>query len=356
LGSSFMVKPYYDSPRVLMASADQSVISQTAQMSLDLLRDDIRTVLYPGQSLQGLIGFNQSRGMMEMSLETTVLAKAYAGSVVSSVSTVFDLARQQNIPLVFIGMQNLDDLNALKISDQARARITESIQQQPQLIAVVPRQAVTISTGLSVTGQPQVGWLLIDPYNGHTVDVMENGQHQAIVEYAFILNNNLNKTGDAIIGFLHGFTVYSFAFVAYFLQGLPFDTISVKDAWNSASKKALTYANQVADDIAKAAGTTVKYVPNIEAVKSHIDAYLDGVGASFTLKISVPAIPEWASKIGINNSWSSPPLKIIEVPMGFKNGALAAQAMLGQMTDPPLPGMLYAPLDVAHPAVARAVF
>src|SRR5581483_4986235 len=136
LGAGFLIHPYEDSPRILMTSWERNDSTYTNAILFDLRRDEVRPAVYPGQGYPALVGFNYARGLMEMSLESSLLGQM-TGLTPIGVGAVFQQAQQQGIALTTIFPQNLGALAALPLSDDAKARISEELQQ-PGYIAVLP--------------------------------------------------------------------------------------------------------------------------------------------------------------------------------------------------------------------------
>ena len=68
----------------------------------------------------------------------------------------------------------------------------------------------------------RVGWLTLNTLTGETIDEMENGQHQALVEYGLLIGTPGYKEATlALIGFMHGWAAYGLSFLAFLLEKLP---------------------------------------------------------------------------------------------------------------------------------------
>ncbi|SIO57707.1 LVIVD repeat-containing protein [Singulisphaera sp. GP187] len=180
LGSSELVKAYFDSPRVVLFDsraiprADGTV---SLRFSMDLLRDLLRAIAVPGQNAQANIGFQLVRGLSETFVETIAMGTpppTATGAPLIPVSavSVFQSALAQNIPLVVLSGQNRGQLDALPFSAQAKLLISNAIDQGK--VVLVPTQNVTIN------GEPRIAWYETDPVTGATVDVMDDGGHQAV--------------------------------------------------------------------------------------------------------------------------------------------------------------------------------
>jgi uncharacterized membrane protein len=306
-GQALLVKPYPDSPRIWTISWEEDVLTGAGRLMMDLRRDDIRTLAYPGQTLVGLSAFNTARGMFEMSLESELLEEVGTEPVIS-VANVFAAAESQSIPLAQILVTGLDYLETLAISDEAKARITAHLQAHPTHVVVVPTASPLLG------GEEAIGWLQLDVGTGEVIDVMENGQHMVAVEYATLLNSTIQEIGFAMAGFAHGYAAYTFAWLGGFFGALPLQDGDVAAAKASATAEADALTEQLQQLIEESG------IGNDE----WRDAYLGGV-VLFSISIEI-------------EGFGSHTLYEIKVG-GFGNGVAAAQAVIGG-SDPPLPPAL----------------
>lgn len=181
---SSLVKAYFDRPRIIIASA-QSVLDETSgepmqRLSIDLRRDAIRAIAFPGQSQIATAGFQLARGLENSILESAVL-QIVAGEGVTSpdAATVFLEASDQNIPVTLISQENLGQLDGLDISLEAKARITAAV--------AAGRTVLTPTRSVTIDGKPNIAWYEIDPVTGDSIGVTEDGGHQGIAEYAAVV-------------------------------------------------------------------------------------------------------------------------------------------------------------------------
>jgi uncharacterized membrane protein len=200
--SASMVKAYCDRPRLVLVSSRVKVQEEsrtgTPSFAIDLRRDTLRTIAFPGQNATASSVFNFARGLVENIAEREVLSLLSPddGSPLQSMSTVsiFEAALEQGIGLAVLAQDNLTALDALDISVEAKARITEAIAREN--LVIVPNRGVLLN------GTTAIGWYEVEPDTGEAVGVMEDGGHQAIVEWAGV--------GAAIgvgVGFVLRFTV-----------------------------------------------------------------------------------------------------------------------------------------------------
>ncbi|PDV97447.1 FG-GAP-like repeat-containing protein [Candidatus Chloroploca asiatica] len=319
LGEQLRVRPVLTTPRVLIASWETR--DDVAELRLDLRSNERRTIVYPGQSWEGLIAFNLARGLLDGELESGVLERL-SGRPVVSVANMLRQAEADGIPLVALNTDQLDMLANLPISAEAKARITEALTRNPALVAIMPTRPVMLE------GQARFGWLEIDQNNGQTRDVSEDGMHVALVDYAFLAVGMDTKWMFAFIGFWHGYFAYALSFVGAILSEMPIADDDLKGAWQRASGRAMA----MVDEIIKGISDSAKNSGNDD---DRIDAYLNGTG--------------FAGKGGDTN-------EALIMQGGFKNGATVAQRIIDSQIDPPLPRALgdVAPRPASAPPFVSA--
>ena len=105
-----------------------------------------------------------------------------------------EAASEQDIPFAFISETNLDLLSTIGLSAEAQARITT---------AVLDGKIVNIpTTAPLIDGEPAIGWWEIDPETGETIGVMENGLHNALIEFfgSLLFGTTVGRLTDFMIG------------------------------------------------------------------------------------------------------------------------------------------------------------
>lgn len=357
LDADLLTRSYAASPRILMTSWEHDTNGNTDKVLLDLRRDDLRTVVSPAQAGQAIVSFNLARGLSETTAESTALGQGSAQEPVG-VASVFTEARRQSIPLIIVTSSNLAPLAGLLISADAKARIMGELQH-PQNLILVPSRPVLIN------GQPQTGWLIINAITGQVVDEMESGQHQSLVEYSFLLTNNLNQAPAAFIGFLHGFAAYTFVFLANVLTYAATEP-DLKKLWQVSRQKTHDFINtDLKEKFKKFKDTTDIFLPEDAAkiVGDNVDAYLEGTGvsANFAVNFVLPANAKEAVNISNELGWTKDlptSVTVISGAVAIKAGGLIqgadyADAVLGDAVDPPLSNQLVARAP-GPPAVAPA--
>ncbi|MBI1297675.1 DUF11 domain-containing protein, partial [bacterium] len=197
---SFFVKAYHDDPRLVIISHE--IVDNTPQMNIDLRTTLERTIAHPGQGEPATVGFNLYKGINESWLEGQVLGAA-SDSPALTTAAVMQAASAQDIDFVFVDDTNLDLLATIGLSEEAKARITA---------AALAGKIINLPTAAPlINGEPAIGWWEIDPVTGETIGVMENGLHNALIE--FIGNLIFSTTVGRITDFMIGATAATFDYV-----------------------------------------------------------------------------------------------------------------------------------------------
>jgi transglutaminase-like putative cysteine protease len=188
---ALFVKAYHDAPRLIILSHE--VVDDAAQMNVDLRTTLERTMAHPGQGEPATFGFNLFKGINESWLEGQVLSSMTDKDVLTT-AQVMQAASEQEIEFLFIGETNLDLLPTVGLGAEAEARITT---------AVLNGKVINVpATAPLINGEPAIGWWEIDLETGETIGVMENGLHNALVEYigALMFGSTVGRLADFMIG------------------------------------------------------------------------------------------------------------------------------------------------------------
>jgi uncharacterized repeat protein (TIGR01451 family) len=178
LAETSLGKAYYDRPRLVLISNRLSVDTQaqtaTTSLQIDLRRDSIRAIAFPGQSTAAAKAFQAVRGVSESTVErdvgTDVVGTGGPGQGHVSAADVFAAARAQGVRLTVLRQNNLGELDGLDLSPEAKARITVAVGQGYAMI--VPADPV------SVQGVPAIAWYEVHPDTGEAIGVTEDGGHE----------------------------------------------------------------------------------------------------------------------------------------------------------------------------------
>ncbi len=199
LASNFLVKAYFDQPRITIVSQrttpDPSGKTATVTLSVDLRNDTIRSIPFPGQNPIASQSFQIARGIMEgaMEDEITGIPVTPTGAVPVSTTSVFQAAAAQGIAITTFAPSDIQSLDLTDFSPEAKARISQALAAGDTVM--VPAQNVTLN------GLPTIAWYEINPTTGQTVAVTSDGGHQGILEWTAIITlGSLFFTGLGLLG------------------------------------------------------------------------------------------------------------------------------------------------------------
>lgn len=201
LSEGGVVRAYFDRPRVVITSSrllPPPAGDATAGIgnAIDLRRDSIRVLPYPGQSSAIARAFRIARGIAETAAETQVASFQATGlpgeAPVVSTQRVFAAAKAAGIGLLAIGAENQSLLESMPLSVEAKGRIMDAIGQGKA--AILPERPVDLGAGATVA------WYEIDRLTGETIGVTEDGGHQAMVEYSAVHLFNAAANAGLLLG------------------------------------------------------------------------------------------------------------------------------------------------------------
>ena len=179
-----LVKSYPAAPKLLLMS--QTVMTETMQFNFELLNLRERALAYPGQNEDAVFAANLARTVGDKAIEYDLLEQFSLGQVRSAYET-FHLAIESGTALVLITSSNLNDLDPLPISGEAKARITQAVLDG--------RTVFTPAEPIDIDGQPFIGWLEVDS-TGHASFINEQGWPAASAfEYSFKMSVKLFAVG-----------------------------------------------------------------------------------------------------------------------------------------------------------------
>jgi aspartate carbamoyltransferase regulatory subunit len=231
LADFYLTRAYFDSPRIIMAS--QVKYGGNVNFGIDLRKNDIRSVLYPGQLTLAQHSFMQTRGISEASIEGTVIEQLTNQSAIT-VPKVFEAADEQNISVRMFMPATDSDIDSLideitnlsisnenksllisfakitptynkteimdmNISEEAKYRIIETLESGKGVI--VPEEMVTVD-GVTI-----IGWWEMNPETHEIIGVMENGLHWAWLGWILL---------GILIPAIIDFSLFTFSFIVVY--------------------------------------------------------------------------------------------------------------------------------------------
>ena len=170
-----------------------------AKVSLDLRLDELRAYPWPGAPAAIVPLFQTARGIQESVIEGRLVALSTGRDATANTAQIISVAEKQGVPLVVINTSTRSRLgeivpgvppNCIQMMDAALAKGREII---------IPSRAIALG------GEQQWGWWEVDPASGQVVGVMQNGEHQGMVEYSVNSEEmGLNDDTGKIFGMMMG--------------------------------------------------------------------------------------------------------------------------------------------------------
>ena len=225
LQNGYFVHVYPNTPRITVGGSSMGP-SGNAIYSLDVLKNDMRTINGQYQNRSAKYYEEVARGMITSIIEASVLSGVTGQSAID-IGTVMATLGDPN-QLIGLGPSpnyiqppDASALSATTLSADAQTLILNAVQNGfPSGDQVItPNQMVTIN------GVTTVGWWETDSF-GHTVSHFPNGYHQAIVDYAAVNAFAIayNKPIVQMIGNVEGAGLVGYAFAAGVLEGISTST------------------------------------------------------------------------------------------------------------------------------------
>ncbi len=200
-----MVKAYWDRARIVLAKLTQ--VPGTAstpgsnRVQMDLLREFVRVIAAPGQSVAQEFGFRFYYGLVAGKAERAAVESVRnvnSPGDILSISSIFEAAKAQNIPTIVLLPQDRSTLSSyIAAPSDVLSRIDNALASGKLVFS--PASSVLLN------GEARLGWYEIDPQSGATIDVLDTGEHSALIEFANQVLASI--TYDNAIAFAAGFFI-----------------------------------------------------------------------------------------------------------------------------------------------------
>jgi uncharacterized membrane protein len=206
-----MVNAYWNKARIVLAKVTlQAATANTPEsprMALDLIREFIKVIVRPGQAVRQEVGFQVYYGLEAGEVERAVVASSSSQSSVGkilSVASIFEAAQSQNIAIIALQPQ---DRGTLAIRIAATPEVLARIDSALALGKFVFAPAVPVL----FNGEMRTGWYEVESQTGITIDVLDDGGHQATetTQLAAIALQNAQSIAfgiGTVFGIVVGFT------------------------------------------------------------------------------------------------------------------------------------------------------
>ena len=166
---TYLLKAYFYTPRIMLVSAKSQIDNQKLAILMDIIRNPIRAIAYPSQAKDAVKSFIITRGLSEAATEDIAMQSLFNSQggtnnlvLHSSAVAVFNKAQEQGINLVIIKHENLNLLETLSISTEAKLRALQAIVSGK--FVIIPERNVDIAD------KQTVSWFEYDPISGNFLD------------------------------------------------------------------------------------------------------------------------------------------------------------------------------------------
>jgi Tfp pilus assembly protein PilE len=207
------IKSYYNEPRVLMASFETK--DPEFYFILDLRKNEIRALGYPGTASDMKWRYTEPRSMTDSDAEHELMTKWAPNQTVVSTRAIFKAAHEQNITVAIIQKEWSFLTSTLNISSEAKKRIQRAVEAGKRVI--VPIEMVMHG------GKERIAWWEQTVETGQTYGVSETGLHFTLcgLMCAVAIVGILNSIATTAIGvavsteeFNKAMDLYADAFIA----------------------------------------------------------------------------------------------------------------------------------------------
>jgi len=189
-------------PRILIVGIEMNGKDKRqmdANVSLDLRLDEVRAYPWPGAPERIVPIFQTARGIQESVVEGRLVALATGRDPTANTAQLINAAEKQGVPLVVINTSSRSRLGEIVPGVPATC-----VQMMDAALAK-GREIIIPSRAIALGGQQQWGWWEVDPSSGEVIGVMQNGEHQGMVEYSVNSEEiGLNDETGKILGMMMG--------------------------------------------------------------------------------------------------------------------------------------------------------
>ncbi|MCK4970667.1 MAG: hypothetical protein KAS77_09075, partial [Thermoplasmata archaeon] len=161
------IKSYYIEPRIIIASFESK--DPEFYFILDWRYNDIRGLAYPGSSHITAWKYQEQKGITDTDVESELMEVYAPNQTVISLNTIFETAREEGVPLVYLQSDWAFMVDGLNISAEAKKRIQRALDAGK--VVVVPQRSVMMAN------KSRISWWEQDLSTGKIYSVGERGLH-----------------------------------------------------------------------------------------------------------------------------------------------------------------------------------
>ncbi|HLE57837.1 MAG TPA: transglutaminase family protein, partial [Rhodothermia bacterium] len=189
-------------PRILIVGIEMTAKDRDqmeANVSLDLRLDELRAYPWPAAPARVVPIFQTARGIQESVIEGRLVALATGRDPTANTAQLVSAAQKQGVPLVVISTSTRSRLGEIAPGVPATC-----VQMMDAALAK-GREIIIPSRAIALGGEQRWGWWEVDPASGQVIGVMQNGEHQGMVEYSVNSEEiGLNDETGKILGMMMG--------------------------------------------------------------------------------------------------------------------------------------------------------
>ncbi|MCK5413741.1 MAG: hypothetical protein KAJ35_00005, partial [Thermoplasmata archaeon] len=186
------IKSYFTEPRIVIASFESK--DPEWYFILDWRYNDIRGLAYPGTSYVTAWKYQEQKGITDTDVESELMQVYAPDQTVVSLNTIFEKAREEVVPLLYLEKEWDFMLTDLNISAEARKRIQGALDAGKTV--VVPQRSVMLAN------KSRIAWWEQDLSTGKVYSVGERGLHFSLcgIMCAIAIVGILNSIATTVIG------------------------------------------------------------------------------------------------------------------------------------------------------------
>ncbi len=190
------------SPRILIVGIEMTGKEKgqmDAKVSLDLRLDELRAYPWPAAPASLVSLFQTARGIQESVIEGSLVALATGRDPTANTAQIISVAEKQGVPLVVINTSTRSRLGEIVPG------VPPTCVQMMDAALAKGREIIIPSRAIALGGEERWGWWEVDPASGQVIGVMQNGEHQGMVEYSVNSEEmGLNDDTGKIFGMMMG--------------------------------------------------------------------------------------------------------------------------------------------------------
>jgi len=198
-----------ETPRIFISSLVSGELGYS--IAMDLRLDEVTAIPFPGAPIRLAELFQTGRGLQNSVLEGKVL-EHFSGKPAVTTARLMDKAREQEAKLFAVNAGSFGEFaEQSDIPQNVREIISPYLKSGGEVIIA--------GRPIELDGRRRWGWWAMDPASGRAIGVMDDGRHQAMIEYTVDTEEiGLNPMTGMVVGGIVGATSALFVIAAKILE------------------------------------------------------------------------------------------------------------------------------------------